>query len=66
MRLQHLRGKRSPAFPVLDERARRAQMVPAEGQLEDVANAVLFYASARSGFVMGDFMDVTEGMYQLW
>ena len=60
------RVKRSPAFPVLDERSRRAQTVPAEGQPEDVANAVLFFASARSGFVTGDFMDVTGGMYQLW
>lgn len=60
------RVKRSPAFPILDERSRRAQTVPTEGQPEDVANAVLFYASARSGFVTGDFMDVTGGMYQLW
>ena len=60
------RVKRSPAFAVLDEKSRRAQTVPAEGQPEDVANAVLFYASARSGFVTGDFMDVTGGMYQLW
>jgi 3-oxoacyl-[acyl-carrier protein] reductase len=59
------RVKRSPAFTVLDERSRRAQTVPAEGQPEDVANAVLFYASARSGFVTGDFMEVTGGMYQL-
>ena len=47
-------------------RSRRAQTLPAEGQPEDVANAVLFYASARSGFVTGDFMDVNGGMYQLW
>jgi 3-oxoacyl-[acyl-carrier protein] reductase len=60
------RVKRSPAFPVLDEHSRRAQTLPAEGQPEDVANAVLFYASARSRFVTGDFMAVTGGMYQLW
>jgi 3-oxoacyl-[acyl-carrier protein] reductase len=60
------RVKRSPAFPVLDERSRRAQTLPAEGQPEDVANAVLFYASARSGFVTGDFMNVNGGMFQLW
>ncbi len=60
------RVKRSPAFPVLDEHSRRAQAVPAEGEPEDVANAVLFYASARSRFVTGDFMGVTGGMYQLW
>jgi 3-oxoacyl-[acyl-carrier protein] reductase len=60
------RVKRSPAFPVLDEHSRRAQTLPAEGQPEDVANAVLFYASARSRFVTGDFMDVNGGMYQLW
>jgi NAD(P)-dependent dehydrogenase (short-subunit alcohol dehydrogenase family) len=35
-------------------------------QPEDVANAVLFYASARSGFVTGNFMEVTGGMYQRW
>jgi 3-oxoacyl-[acyl-carrier protein] reductase len=60
------RVKRSPAFPVLDEHSRRAQTLPAEGQPEDVANAVLFFASTRSGFVTGDFMAVTGGMYQLW
>ena len=60
------RIKRSPAFPVLDEHSRRAQTLPAEGQPEDVANAVLFYASARSRFVTGDCMAVTGGMYQLW
>jgi 3-oxoacyl-[acyl-carrier protein] reductase len=60
------RVKNSPAFPVLDTKSRKAQTVPAEGQPEDVANAVLFYASARSGFVTGDAMMVTGGMYQLW
>jgi 3-oxoacyl-[acyl-carrier protein] reductase len=60
------RVKNSPAFPTLDAHSRRAQTVPAEGLPEDVANAVLFYASARSGFVTGDAMAVTGGMYQLW
>jgi 3-oxoacyl-[acyl-carrier protein] reductase len=60
------RVKRSPAFPVLDAHSRRAQTLPAEGHPKDVANAVLFYASARSGFVTGDAMAVTGGMYQLW
>lgn len=60
------RVKRSPAFPVLDEKSRRAQTVASEGQPEDVANAVLFYASAKSSFVTGDFMDVNGGMFQLW
>ena len=60
------RVKKSPAFPALDEHSRRAQTLPAEGQPEDVANAILFYSSARSGFVTGDAMAVTGGMYQLW
>ena len=60
------RVKNSPAFPTLDAHSRRAQTVPAEGQPEDVANAVLFYASAKSRFVTGDAMAVTGGMYQLW
>jgi 3-oxoacyl-[acyl-carrier protein] reductase len=60
------RVKNSPAFPTLDAHSRRAQAVPAEGQPEDVANAVLFYASAKARFVTGDAMAVTGGMYQLW
>jgi 3-oxoacyl-[acyl-carrier protein] reductase len=60
------RVKKSPLFPSLNERAQRAQALPAEGTPEDVANAVLFFASARSGFVTGDLMFVTGGMYQLW
>jgi 3-oxoacyl-[acyl-carrier protein] reductase len=60
------RIKASPAFPVLDANSRRAQAVPAEGLPEDVANAIAFFASSRSGFVTGDFMYVTGGMYQLW
>ena len=60
------RVRNSPAFPTLDQQSRRAQAVPAEGLPEDVANAVLFFASARSGFVTGDFLSVTGGMYQLW
>ncbi len=60
------RVKASPAFPTLNEHSRRAQTIPSDGAPEDVANAVLFYASARSGFVTGDLMYVTGGMYQLW
>jgi 3-oxoacyl-[acyl-carrier protein] reductase len=60
------RIKASPAFPVLDANSRRAQALPTDGLPEDVANAIAFYASARSGFVTGDFMYVTGGMYQLW
>jgi len=60
------RIKASPAFPVLDANSRRAQALPTEGLPEDVANAIAFFASARSGFVTGDFMYVTGGMYQLW
>ena len=59
------RIKASPTFPVLDANSRRAQALPAEGLPEDVANAIAFYASARSGFITGDFMYVTGGIYQL-
>ena len=60
------RVKASPTFAVLDVHARRAQALKREGTAEDVANAILFFASNRSGFVTGDFMYVTGGMYQLW
>jgi 3-oxoacyl-[acyl-carrier protein] reductase len=60
------RVKASPAFPVLDAVSRKAQMVKQDGLPEDIANAVAFYASKRSGFVTGDLMYVTGGMYQLW
>jgi 3-oxoacyl-[acyl-carrier protein] reductase len=60
------RVRNSPLFPALNEQARRAQALPADGTPEDVANAVAFFASARSGFVTGDMMFVTGGMYQLW
>lgn len=29
-------------------------------------NAVVFFASAKSSFVTGDFLSVTGGVYQLW
>jgi 3-oxoacyl-[acyl-carrier protein] reductase len=60
------RVKASPTFPRLDPLSRRAQTLDREGSPEDVANAVLFFASKRSGFVTGDLMYVTGGMYQLW
>jgi 3-oxoacyl-[acyl-carrier protein] reductase len=60
------RVKASPTFPRLDPLSRRAQTLKREGMPEDVANAVLFFASNRSGFVTGDLMYVTGGMYQLW
>ncbi len=60
------RVKASPTFPRLDPLSRRAQTLKKEGLPEDVANAVLFFASKRSGFVTGDLMYVTGGMYQLW
>jgi 3-oxoacyl-[acyl-carrier protein] reductase len=60
------RVKASPAFPALDKHSRRAQALKQDGTPEDVANAILFFASKRSGFVTGDFMYVTGGMYQLW
>ena len=36
------------------------------GLPEDVANAILFFASAKTGFVTGEARAVTGGMYQLW
>jgi 3-oxoacyl-[acyl-carrier protein] reductase len=60
------RVKASPAFPVLNAHSQRAQMIKAEGTPEDVANGILFYASRKSGFVTGDLMYITGGMYQLW
>jgi len=60
------RVKASPAFPRLDAHSRRAQSLKGDGLPEDVANAVLFFASKRTRFVTGDLMYVTGGMYQLW
>lgn len=60
------RVKASPAFPALNAHSQRAQSIKADGTPEDVANAVLFFASKKSGFVTGDVMYVTGGMYQLW
>jgi 3-oxoacyl-[acyl-carrier protein] reductase len=60
------RVRASPTFAVLDAHARRAQALKRDGTIDDVANAILFFASNRSGFVTGDFMYVTGGMYQLW
>ena len=60
------RVKNSPAFATLDEHSRRAQAIPVDGLPEDVANAVLFFASSRTGFVTGEFLSVTGGMNQLW
>jgi 3-oxoacyl-[acyl-carrier protein] reductase len=60
------RVKASPTFAVLDEHSRRAQALKQDGSPADVANAILFFASKKSGFVTGDFMYVTGGMYQLW
>lgn len=33
------------------------------GTAEDIANAVLFYASDLSGYVAGDYMNVNGGLY---
>ena len=33
------------------------------GTAEDVANAVLFYASELSSYITGDFMNISGGLY---
>ena len=42
-------------FSVLDAKSRQAQTLPAARQLEDVANAVAFFAAERSGFSPATF-----------
>ena len=50
------RVKASPTFPRLDPLSRRAQTLDREGLPEDVANAVLFFASKRSGSPAGRWL----------
>jgi NAD(P)-dependent dehydrogenase (short-subunit alcohol dehydrogenase family) len=33
------------------------------GDPEDVANAVLFYASEMSDYITGDYMNISGGLY---
>ena len=60
------RLKNSPVFARLNELSLRGQSIKRDGLPEDVANAIAFFASARSGFVTGEVMFVTGGIRQLW
>jgi 3-oxoacyl-[acyl-carrier protein] reductase len=60
------RLKASPVFERLNALSLRGQAIQRDGLPEDVANAIAFFASARSGFVTGEVMFVTGGIRQLW
>lgn len=60
------RLKAASVFTRLDELSMRNQAIKRGGEPEDVANAVAFFASARSGFITGDVLYVTGGILQLW
>lgn len=60
------RLKASPVFERLSVLSLRGQSIQRDGLPEDVANAIAFFASARSGFITGEVMFVTGGIRQLW
>jgi len=60
------RLKASPVFERLSELSLRGQSIVRDGLPEDVANAIAFFASQRSGFVTGEVLYVTGGIRQLW
>lgn len=50
-----------PSYEGLDARARERQLIKRVAEPSDVVNAMLFFASARSGFVTGDMLYTTGG-----
>ena len=52
-----------PTYEVLKDRAIQAQPIKRVGRPDDIANAVAFLASERSGFITGEVLHVTGGRY---
>lgn len=50
-------------YPEMNVAAQRTQMIKQEGTPADIANAIMFYASARTSFVSGDEVFATGGRY---
>lgn len=55
------RVRQTPFFDELDQRARQLTPIQRPGSPADVADAVLYLASPRTGFVSGEVLHVTGG-----
>jgi 3-oxoacyl-[acyl-carrier protein] reductase len=55
--------KSLPTYEALREAALARNPLPRLGRPEDVADAILFLASERAGYITGDLMHVTGGRY---
>ncbi|MDR5651676.1 SDR family NAD(P)-dependent oxidoreductase [Ruixingdingia sedimenti] len=60
------RLKASSVFAELAAHSERGQSIKRAGTPEDVAGVVAFLCSARAGFITGETVHVTGGIYQLW
>jgi len=47
----------------MNELAQQAQMIKRNGDPSDITNAVMFFVSAKTGFVTGDEIFATGGRY---
>jgi 3-oxoacyl-[acyl-carrier protein] reductase len=52
-----------PRWEVIAERARKANIVPRLGEVQDVADAIAYLASPAASFITGDVLHVTGGRY---
>ena len=52
-----------PSYDAIKERTIRSTPVPRLGHVRDIADAVLFLASERAGFITGEVLHVTGGRY---
>ena len=57
------RVKTTPFYADLDRRAREMTPIQRPGLPEDIADAVLYFASRRTGFVSGEMLFVTGGRH---
>jgi 3-oxoacyl-[acyl-carrier protein] reductase len=53
----------TPFYDDLDRRAKTLTPIQRGGEPEDVADAVLYFASARTGFVTGELLYVSGGRH---